>query len=212
MTLPEKRKIVLVHGLLQNSLLMRPMAMRLSRRGFDCLCVNYSVHRGVVAENARHIGEKIRRFADGEPVDYAAHSLGGLVLRHLRDQQPGWFESSRVVTFATPHQGSKMGAYLLKRRWSRFLIGKAWVDGIDGNAPAWDEHIPLLSIAGVRSLGLAQIFPAFAKDEINDGTVALAETRLSQAQHHITLNASHTMLPFLSSVADHIAQWCKPAG
>lgn len=182
---------------------MRPMARRFRRLGYDVLIVDYPTRRQTPAQSAAAWVPHIRRFAGGQTVSCIGHSLGGLFIRHLHPYLPE--QIHRVVTLGTPHLHSAAGQYF-RRFWRGRLIGQSWEEGLDGRAPAWDARIPLLSIAGTRAQGVGKWFGLF-RDEANDGTVAVSETRLPQAQGYRELPYSHTGLIFAGEVVAVAHEW-----
>ena len=189
-------KVLLVHGLFMRAAMMRPMAAQLRRRGYHCLALTYPTRKQTLHDSvARHLPQ-IQDFAGDGPLYAIGHSLGGLYIRHLHQQWPQALTGGRVVTLGTPHLGSKVGRYFRERPWRRRILGHCWEQGLDGNAPAWDATIPLLSIAGTKAVGVGRMFAIFAADEPNDGTVAVSETELPQAAALYQLPTSHSALQF----------------
>ena len=62
-------------------------------------------------------------------------------------------------------------------------------------------------IAGARSLGLGRLFGNF--DGINDGTVAVWETRLPGLTDHVTIASSHSGLIFSGQAAELIGNFLQ---
>lgn len=197
------RKLVLVHGLFVNRYIMTALARYFRKRGRQVLVLNYPTTRQTLAQTAADWLPEIQAFAGEDKLDFIGHSLGGLLIRHLRQQWPQGFH--RVVTLGTPHMCSAAGAYFHRFREGK-LLGLSWPDALDGNAPPWDAHIPLLSIAGTKSGGLGTWFGLF-RDEPSDGTVAVAETRLPQASAWCELPYSHTQMLFVRRVCEVIEAW-----
>jgi hypothetical protein len=62
-------------------------------------------------------------------------------------------------------------------------------------------------IAGTRALGFGRVITAFDGD--SDGTVTVAETRLSGAADHLLLPVTHTSMVFSPEVARQAATFLK---
>ena len=58
-----------------------------------------------------------------------------------------------------------------------------------------------------RSVGLGKLFATFAGE--NDGTVAVAETRLPGLKDHLCLRTNHTGMVFSREVAEQTAAFLK---
>ena len=202
-------KVLLVHGLFMRATMLRPMMAQLRRRGYQCLALTYPTRTQTLHDSvARHLPQ-IQDFAGDAPLHAIGHSLGGLYLRHLRQQWPQGLARGRVVTLGTPHLGSKVGRYFHEHPWRRRILGHCWEQGLDGDAPPWDAAIPLLSIAGTKALGVGSALHIFATDEANDGTVAVSETELPQAAAFYRLPTSHSALQFDRKAALLADRWFR---
>ena len=200
-------KVLLVHGLFMRATMLRQMMAQLRRRGYQCLALTYPTRTQTLHDSvARHLPQ-IQDFADDDPLHAIGHSLGGLYLRHLRQQWPQGLARGRVVTLGTPHLGSKVGRYFHEHPWRRRILGHCWEQGLDGEAPPWDSTIPLLSIAGTKAIGVGNALHIFAADEPNDGTVAVSETELPQAAAFYRLPTSHSALQFDRKAALLADRW-----
>ncbi len=202
-------KVLLVHGLFMRATMLRPMMAQLRRRGYRCLALTYPTRKQTLHDSVAQHLPRIVEFADDAPLFAIGHSLGGLYIRHLHQQWPQRLAAGRVVTLGTPHLGSKVGRYFYERPWRRRILGHCWEQGLDGNAPAWDAAIPLLSIAGTKAIGVGSALGIFAADEPNDGTVAVSETELPQAAAFYRLHTSHSALQFDRTAAALADRWFR---
>ena len=188
--------VVLVHGLYLHGLAMWPLASRLQRAGFEPVIFSYPSVRLPPAENARALAQRVAALTSTR-VHFLAHSLGGIVIRHLfhqfPDQPPG-----RVVTLGAPHQGSVTASHL-QRRGLGFTLGLSTEQGLLGELPPWPADRELGSIAGTLNVGLGRLLSAVSGPA--DGTVLVAETRLPGMRDHICLPVSHTGMLFAPAVA-----------
>lgn len=196
--------VVLVHGLWVNGMDMALLRHRL-RPHFSPFQFSYHSVCASPGENAARLAE----FSDGidaETLHYVAHSLGGLVVRHLfhrtGDRRPG-----RVVTLGTPHRPSHSARRLHGFAPTRALLGKSTEHGLLGGVPPWREGRELGSIAGTRRFGMGVVIPGLPVP--NDGTVAVEETRLEGLRDHLTLPLSHFGLLFSSLAGDAVVNFLQ---
>jgi pimeloyl-ACP methyl ester carboxylesterase len=190
--------VVLIHGLFMNGREMALLRRRLAVAGFSTRQFSYPSVRVSPAVAARLLGDLVAGI-EAPVVHYVAHSLGGLVLRHFlhghSDGRPG-----RVVTLATPHQGSRAAQAIAKTALGRRLLGQSAEQGLLGDVPSWQSERQLGVIAGSRGIGLGRFLARL--DLPHDGTVAAAETELSTATDRILLPVSHFGSLFSRNVAD----------
>lgn len=197
--------VVLVHGLWVSARNMGLLQRRLAHAGFRALAFSYPTVRSAPRANAMELNAYCREL-DGPVVNFVAHSLGGLVLRHLfhdyPDQRPG-----RVVTLGTPHQPSAAAGSLARIRPGRAALGRSVQEGLLGGAPPWDPKHELGSIAGTLRLGLGRLVPGIPAP--SDGTVTVAETRLPGMADHITAPVSHLGLLLSRRVANYTVHFLR---
>ena len=75
---------------------------------------NISTHAMNTKRLLDHLGIKV--------TDIVTHSMGGIILRHLRDPRLTW---SRAVMLAPPNQGSRLAAGLVRNPLFRWFYGPA---------------------------------------------------------------------------------------
>ncbi len=189
--------IVLIHGIYTGSVWLRPMARRLQQAGYETVFFRYPSVRSTPAANAAALNEQVEAL-QASMVHYLAHSLGGLVVRHLfhqfPDRRPG-----RVVTLGTPHQGS-FTAQILHDRGMGFALGSSIDEGLLGDMPPLSAGLELGSLAGTLNMGIGRLLTGLSGP--SDGTVSVAETRLTGMQDHICLPVNHTGMLFAPAVTD----------
>jgi pimeloyl-ACP methyl ester carboxylesterase len=197
--------VVLIHGLFMSGREMALLRRQLAVAGFSTRQFSYPSVRVSPAVAARLLGDFVADI-EAPVVHYVAHSLGGLVLRHFlhghSDKRPG-----RVVTLATPHQGSQAAQAIAKTALGRRLLGRSIEQGLLGAVPAWPDQRALGIIAGSGGIGLGRFFARL--DLPHDGTVAAAETELSAATDRITLPVSHFGGLFSREVADQVIYFLR---
>jgi pimeloyl-ACP methyl ester carboxylesterase len=197
--------VVLVHGLWVSARNMGLLQQRLNRAGFHSIAFSYSTVNSAPRASAIALNAFCAE-QDVAVLHFVAHSLGGLVVRHLffdfPDQRPG-----RVVTLGTPHQPSSAAGSLSRFAPGRIALGRSVQQGLLGGAPPWDSRRELGSIAGTLRFGLGRLVPGIPTP--SDGTVAVAETRLEGMTDHITAPVSHLGLLLSQRVAHYTGQFLR---
>ncbi|MFZ2844005.1 esterase/lipase family protein [Psychrobacter sp.] len=199
----QKNRTILVHGLHQTALIMRPLAKRLQAQGLDTHQYGYRSMRDGIQTNSERLNKWLEKnHHPDQPIDLVGHSLGGLIIRDFVYHYPQW-QIGRCVTLGTPHVGSICADYIW--RLTPVMVGKSYVDALDGTVAPLPEHITLGIIAGNRPYGLGQVFlqyhnrklrkadsPRLDEYLVHDGTVYLKETKLDAATDHLIMPVSHT--------------------
>jgi len=192
--------VILVHGLWMRALAMGALGRRLRAAGYDVGTFDYaSVGHGPGPASER-LRERMARL-DGR-VHLVGHSLGGLVaLETLREVEA---HDGRVVCLGSPLRGSATARRLGAWPIGRVLVGRSLALLLEG-VPAWHGRIPVGVVAGSAPYGLGQLMGPFG--EANDGTVAIAETRLDGISDHVVVPSTHTGLIYNDTVARQAAHF-----
>ncbi len=200
-----QRKLVLIHGIWMTGLELRWLGRRLEACGFEVHYFRYRSRRASPAEQARRLARFLDRIAPDQPPHLVAHSLGGLLvlwLLKLYPQRP----LGRILLLGSPVQGSSVAARLARHGLTRILLGRAWRKGLDGEVPrAAAAAREIGVIAGTQAIGMGRLIGGLPRP--NDGTVALAETRLPQARQRIELPVSHFGMLFSGRVAEAVCRF-----
>ena len=199
--------VVFVHGLWMNGLELTWLRRKVAKSGFETRQFVYPTVRRGLARNA----EALFRFADrlqAEELHFVGYSLGGVVtldmLMHFGAELP----PGRVVLIGSPVCGSHAAKGIAERRWGRVLLGESAPDCLlEDHASAWRGERELGVIAGTRSVGLGKVFGELPSP--NDGTVAVAETRLVNETDRIELPLTHATLMFSRRVAEVAASFLR---
>ncbi|KTG16873.1 MULTISPECIES: alpha/beta hydrolase [unclassified Guyparkeria] len=198
MTDEPRPTIALIHGLWMGPWALRPLAGRLDRAGMTPSRFGYST-RATPAASADQLAAWLKR-QPATPRHLIAHSLGGIVLAHLIDRHPALLASdTRMVLLGSPLAGSEVARRLARWSLGRRLLAGSLVDGLDGKAPAW-QATDTLMVAGTRPIGPGRLVPG-ALNGANDGTVAVAETRVPGIAAHLCLPVNHFGLLLSKTVA-----------
>ncbi|MGE6795175.1 MULTISPECIES: alpha/beta fold hydrolase [Psychrobacter] len=196
-------RVILIHGLHQAAFVMRPLAKRLQAQGFDTHQYGYRSMRDGIKTNSARLNDWLENHHHpDQPIDLVGHSLGGLIIRDFVTAYPQW-QIGRCVTLGTPHMGSICADYIW--RLIPAVVGRSYIDALDGTVAPLPKHIELGVIAGNRPYGLGQLFlhhhnrklrkadvPPLKQQLDHDGTVYVEETKMEAAVDHIVMPVSHT--------------------
>lgn len=218
--MPQKNRVILIHGLHQAPFIMRPMAKRLQAQGFDTHQYGYrSMRDGIKTNSARLDAWLERNHNPEQPIDLVAHSLGGLIIRDFIAHYPKW-QIGRCVTLGTPHNGSICADYI----WQLMpaVVGKSYEQALDGTVAPLPEGIELGVIAGDKAQGLGQPFLGYHNRKLrksgktlsdeqlaHDGTVYVSETQLDTATDHLIMPVTHTGMLVNKEVARQTGYFLK---
>ncbi|GHA01576.1 hypothetical protein DC083_03675 [Ignatzschineria ureiclastica] len=205
--------LILIHGLYQNSWVMRILGKRLNQLGYRVYYFDYPTLRADMNDNIELFHQYLQTFT--KPYAIITHSLGGLITYQLAHQyQPTLLQ--KVIAITPPFQGSDIAQYLVDHH-ADYLLGKAKTALLKrNNKLKWElSTIPLGVIAGTQNIGpshllLEQIVRSHSHDEPSDGTVYLKETQIEGMTDFITINRSHTMILFdnrIPLLCDHFLRY-----
>jgi pimeloyl-ACP methyl ester carboxylesterase len=140
-------------------------------------------------------------------VHLVAHSLGGVVIRAMLERGvPA--RLGRVVLLGSPLRGSRVGARATRLPYGRRVIGRSLIDlNARGGFSDWVPGVPAGGIAGRVPFGTSWLVGGIY--EANDGTVAVAETRVSGLADHIVLPVTHFALPWARQVSDEVRHFLE---
>ena len=195
--------VLLLHGLLMRRPGLLPIAWRLKQRGFAPVLFSYPTLWQSPDLAIARLATRLAGFGDG-PVHLLAHSLGGLIAAETLNRHPE-LPAGRLVCLGSPISGSAAARGLAERRL-------AWIAGKSGGFLRQGlSRLPrgreIGMIAGSRSIGLGKLFGGLEGD--NDGTVAVAETRLPGLTEHVVVGASHTGLILSVQAAELAANFLE---
>lgn len=203
--------VICTHGLWARGAGMYLVKRHLEREyRMTAYVFNYPSVTGTLDENAG----RLARFIEENGIERShlvGHSLGGLViLRMLANRYsdiPG-----RIVCVGSPLRGSRAAAILNAKSWGEHLLGASVPQGtLQGSANDWASEVTarreIGSIAGSIPFGVGHVAGRFG--EPNDGTVAVAETRLDGGRDHIIVPTTHTGLLISRNVADQIGAFLR---
>ncbi len=207
---PQCTNIVLIHGLYQNSFIMKPLGKRLKKIGYQIHYFDYPTLKQSLADNITSLTTYLQQFT--EPFTIIGHSLGCVLTRYTL-KQASFPKLTAVIAITPPFHGSRIVQYLSDHH-SGFLIGKSETALMPNQQQSqhWDSPTPLGIIAGTQNKGpssllLEDLTNTIEKNSLlSDGTVYLDETKIAGFTDFITLHKSHTMILFdeqLPLLCDH---------
>ena len=199
-------RAVLVHGLWVHAVLMEVQRRLLARAGFDAVSWSYSSVRTTLTENAA----RLARFAHSlavPVVHWVGHSLGGLVILHMLEQEQA-LPPGRVVLQGVPSRGSHPGRVLARNALGARVLGRSMREWLEREHPERYPGREIGIIAGSRGLGLGRLLIR-GMPAPGDGVVAVAETMLDGATDSIVLPVSHSGMLFSRAIARQTAAFLR---
>ena len=206
--------VICVHGYLSHGTGMYLIKRRLEREyGMQVELFSYPSVRGALDENAAALAAFINKKSP-DSAHIIGHSLGGVLALRMHANNPN-FLPGRVVCLGSPLTGSRAASYLNELKWAEDIVGRTVPDAmVNRSANEWAVHVAgerdIGVIAGNVPFGIGRFLANFKED--NDGTIAVAETRLKGAKEHIVLPVSHKGMLVSADVADQAAAFIRRGG
>jgi triacylglycerol lipase len=155
------RPVLLVHGFTQNGTNWWGLRRRLERAGRPTVAVSLGRPFRTVAAHSAALVARLRALAGEAPdgVDVVAHSMGGIVLRHVLAEHPDLAPVvRRVVTLGSPHGGTA-GARLAPPSWRVDFAQLAWGSPYLRALPALARVAPHAEITTVAATADLIVYP-----------------------------------------------------
>lgn len=183
--------VLLLHGIWMVGSTLHLLARRLRAAGWSVERFAYPNVTGGPARAVPELRARLLACAPLHPVVHlVGHSLGGMVAvaacADATDLPPG-----RIVCLGSPLAGSAVAQRLRDLRVGSLALGRSTALLCAGFAEAPPAR-PVGAIAGTRAIGAGRLLCRFAGP--NDGTVAVAETRVPWLADHCCVAATHTGL------------------
>ncbi|HEU4952841.1 MAG TPA: hypothetical protein VFT46_12900 [Holophagaceae bacterium] len=181
------------------------LAARLRSRGIRCETFGYFAGTASFEVIAARLARRLEALPEG----YLAvgHSLGGLLLRRAISELPSHARPAHLFLLGTPNHPSSLAQRLAHRPIYRALTGDAGQLLADGDRMNGLDALDLPTTVIAGTAGPRSMRAPFGR-ELNDGVVALSETRLAGAELH-ALPLLHTFLMNSAKVADLIASQAR---
>jgi pimeloyl-ACP methyl ester carboxylesterase len=176
-----RMRVVLIHGYLAPTALMRPLQRRLTRLGHTVSIFGYPSRRGTLQTHADALYDALERTG---PTALVAHSMGGLIVHRLLHDHADLPVSHRIFV-ATPHRGSRIAARSTRSPLWRVMgpVVRSAVRGV----PVPAHPAPIGVVLGAR-----------------DRTVRPEEADLADAADRLVLPAGHNQLLLKPQLAPSI--------
>ncbi len=203
------RVVILLHGLGRTRSSTRHMAKYLTDQGgLTVLEFGYASTRADVAEHARSLASVVAHLDGVDEIDFVAHSLGNLVIRHMLGDEIEQTEGhradpriKRIVMLAPPNNGARLAQLLADNKLFKSLAGPTGTE-LGPQFAQLEKHLAVPAcefgiIAGARSEAHAEgkgdehIRDPHGDDDL---IVAVPETKLPGASDFLVLTALHTFM------------------
>lgn len=199
--------VVLLHGLARSSRSMRKLERALNGAGFRTLNIDYPSTRFTNAQLLeRFIHPSISKHCptDVYQLHFVGHSMGGILSRlYIQQQRPA--KLGKVVTIASPHQGTELVDRLGWIPLFKWINGKSGYEmGVKAETlldtlPKPDY--PVLAIVGTFS---GNPFYSLLIPGKDDGKVSIRSASLDGAEKVLELPYSHTYIMNKSKVIEAV--------
>jgi hypothetical protein len=195
------KAVVILHGLFRTRSAMAKLRTAIAEGGnYAVFCLGYPTTRGSVADHARSLDSAVRSLEGISEINFVAHSLGNLVVRHwLKDRAeagtvlPAGQSFGRMVMLAPPNFQPQLATKLLRTQFATFIAGAA----AEQMATGWDDlesrlatpHFEFGVLAGGKgdNRGYNPLIPGD-----DDGVVTVESTRLPGARDFRCLPVLHS--------------------
>jgi len=187
--------VVLLHGLARTSRSMNDLEAFLSARGYQVLNIDYPSRKHQISQLAKIVRNEVTsKKGTAEKVHFVTHSMGGIILRWIQQNDP-LPNLGRVVMLSPPNHGSEVVDALGKLWFFEFINGPAGRQlGTDGNG-IWKQlgkvDFELGVITGDRSINWINSLIIPGKD---DGKVSIESAKVEGMADFLIVRVSH---PFI---------------
>ena len=190
--------MILIHGLYSFPWMLKWIGQQLEQKYNVVYFGHNSVRYGLPTMHALHELVLSLNKQGVKKVVLAGHSMGGLLAKKYSQMHGDRLHY--IVTFGTPHNGSKLGKILD----SFGLIGSAGESGITQKITE-ETKIPFLNIVGIiKNPFLQKTLPLLAE---SDGTVHVSEASTTHATKEVFVDATHLGLLTCSEVVNEIIRF-----
>ncbi len=196
------RVVIFLHGLIRSRSSMAAIADYVAKHSaFETLCFSYASTRAPVASHAKALHDVVAHLEGAQEVDFVAHSLGNLVIRHyLHDQMTagdGRIDPriKRVVMLAPPNKGAQLAERLKDNPAFKLVFG------VSGKqlAEQWRDlqahlAIPPCEFGIIAAKGRTWLGSNPLLEGKDDYVVRVEETRLPGARDFLEVPGLHSFI------------------
>jgi len=203
LTAPTAKTVLCLHGLFRTRSSLEGMAKYLADHGkYQTYCFGYASTRGEVGEHAAALASVIKHLEGTTEINFVAHSLGNLVIRHYladttdpKNNTQGDPRLRRFVMLGPPNNGAKIAEMFGQNKVFEFVVGGAG----EQLAKKWAELDKKLVIPAcefgiiIGGRGDDKGFnPLLAGD--NDFVVTVDSAKLPGARDFLVLPVAHSFV------------------
>jgi pimeloyl-ACP methyl ester carboxylesterase len=212
------KAVILLHGLADTRLSMTLLGKYLELNGgYTVFNVVYPSTRKSIGEHARSLANVIDNLDGVEEINFVAHSMGNIVIRHYLADGSGAGARrrpdpriKRFVMLGPPNHGSAIATRLGEGKLYNEVLGKPGQQL--GREWVWLEEelaVPACQFAIIAGgLGNQQGFnPLLPGDD--DGVVTVESTRLEGASDFAVVPALHAVLPLDATVMKYTLSFLR---
>ncbi len=197
----EGKALILLHGLFRSRSAMSPLCKTIrDAGGYTLFCMGYPTTRGSVDSHARSLDSVVRSLEGMSQINFVAHSLGNLVVRHwlsnLDQEQrslPKGQSFGRMVMLAPPNRQPEMATKLIRGTVANFVAGPAaqelatgW-EGLESKLATPPFEFGILAGGKGDDQGYNPLIPGD-----DDAVITVDSTRLAGAHDFRVLPVLHT--------------------
>jgi pimeloyl-ACP methyl ester carboxylesterase len=198
-----KKVIVVLHGLGRTRSSMKSMVRYLAENGdYSVLSFSYASTRSSLAADAKSLQNVLNHLEGVEEINFVAHSMGNLVVRHLLGDQMAAARGlgvdhriGRIVMLAPPNNGAALARRLKNNPVFRLVFATGGRE-FSQNWDALQEHLitppcQFGIIAGGAEDGAGRNPLLEGNDDL---VVTVQETRLPGAHDFVVVPFTHTFI------------------
>jgi hypothetical protein len=205
---PEAMQVLLIHGLARTSLSLLTLEWRLQAAGYNTEHFGYFAFAESFDQIADRLWQRLDQLAQQGDYAVVAHSLGGVLTRAALSLKTV-ADPQHIIMLGTPNQPPRLASYAWHVPPFRWFTGQCgWnltCAEFYRTLPGFQS--PYTIIAGTG--GFTGAFSPFG-DDLNDGIVALNETRLSPHDRIVELPVWHTFMMNYPEVQHSVLQLLQP--
>jgi hypothetical protein len=197
-------KALLIHGLARTPLSLLSLESHLAQAGCETEQFGYAAFLESYAQIVQRLWIRLHALSRQGAYSVVAHSLGGLLTRSALGQAK-FTLPEHVVMLGTPNRPPRLAALAWQLTPFQWLTGQC---GENLANPQFFAQLPLLKspytiVAGTE--GSRGFWSPFGW-EVNDGIVALSETRLAESDRPVALPVNHTFMMDDRTVQETVSQ------